>query len=112
MSFVWTPELLGRIRDYPHLIGHLVGKTKLSELHSDWIKMIWDSPAGEHASLMSHRGAYKTTAITECGIIYYLLFHPSDRIALIRETYTEADRKSTRLNSSHQIISYAVFCLK
>src|SRR5258708_13632172 len=25
---------------------------------------------------------------------------------------TEIDRKSTRLNSSHQIISYAVFCLK
>src|SRR5258708_18343958 len=25
---------------------------------------------------------------------------------------TSEDRKSTRLNSSHQIISYAVFCLK
>src|SRR5258708_28817548 len=25
---------------------------------------------------------------------------------------SETDRKSTRLNSSHQIISYAVFCLK
>src|SRR5207244_8053536 len=25
---------------------------------------------------------------------------------------TRLDRKSTRLNSSHQIISYAVFCLK
>src|SRR5258708_17722084 len=25
---------------------------------------------------------------------------------------TVTDRKSTRLNSSHQIISYAVFCLK
>src|SRR5207244_7863562 len=25
---------------------------------------------------------------------------------------TAVDRKSTRLNSSHQIISYAVFCLK
>src|SRR5258708_31426567 len=25
---------------------------------------------------------------------------------------TDSDRKSTRLNSSHQIISYAVFCLK
>src|SRR5258708_13167684 len=24
----------------------------------------------------------------------------------------QSDRKSTRLNSSHQIISYAVFCLK
>src|SRR5258708_31847832 len=26
--------------------------------------------------------------------------------------YCSRDRKSTRLNSSHQIISYAVFCLK
>src|SRR5258708_19423314 len=26
--------------------------------------------------------------------------------------FNEVDRKSTRLNSSHQIISYAVFCLK
>src|SRR5947208_12935398 len=26
--------------------------------------------------------------------------------------YGMGDRKSTRLNSSHQIISYAVFCLK
>src|SRR5258708_11968700 len=25
---------------------------------------------------------------------------------------SDSDRKSTRLNSSHQIISYAVFCLK
>src|SRR5207244_12135331 len=27
-------------------------------------------------------------------------------------TSSRVDRKSTRLNSSHQIISYAVFCLK
>src|SRR5947208_12610867 len=30
----------------------------------------------------------------------------------VRAGWTAADRKSTRLNSSHQIISYAVFCLK
>src|SRR5258708_36022889 len=29
-----------------------------------------------------------------------------------REDMIKRDRKSTRLNSSHQIISYAVFCLK
>src|SRR5256885_13325445 len=29
-----------------------------------------------------------------------------------REQRREADRKSTRLNSSHLVISYAVFCLK
>src|SRR5258708_27513468 len=32
-------------------------------------------------------------------------------IALTADGYV-LDRKSTRLNSSHQIISYAVFCLK
>src|SRR5258708_35572868 len=29
-----------------------------------------------------------------------------------RQLVLQLDRKSTRLNSSHQIISYAVFCLK
>src|SRR5258708_10000264 len=29
-----------------------------------------------------------------------------------RNQSEQGDRKSTRLNSSHQIISYAVFCLK
>src|SRR5260221_10475649 len=29
-----------------------------------------------------------------------------------REAATRRDRKSTRLNSSHTVISYAVFCLK
>src|SRR5690349_23383799 len=31
---------------------------------------------------------------------------------VIESTYLEVDRKSTRLNSSHVEISYAVFCLK
>src|SRR5258708_24591437 len=30
----------------------------------------------------------------------------------LSEVSADEDRKSTRLNSSHQIISYAVFCLK
>src|SRR5258708_15073468 len=34
-------------------------------------------------------------------------FHLGDESA-----HQRPDRKSTRLNSSHQIISYAVFCLK
>src|SRR5438552_11903938 len=36
----------------------------------------------------------------------------SDRIIVAGQADRAADRKSTRLNSSHQIISYAVFCLK
>src|SRR5207244_8056951 len=37
--------------------------------------------------------------------------HDADQRAR-RAVQDERDRKSTRLNSSHQIISYAVFCLK
>src|SRR5256885_7639079 len=33
-------------------------------------------------------------------------------LAFSRKQVLEPDRKSTRLNSSHLVISYAVFCLK
>src|SRR5207248_5394123 len=41
-------------------------------------------------------------------------YHPdkAKRQAAIEFGKTEIDRKSTRLNSSHRTISYAVFCLK
>src|SRR5438552_11528407 len=38
--------------------------------------------------------------------------HRLRRRSRSREGRRRTDRKSTRLNSSHQIISYAVFCLK
>src|SRR5438105_12288928 len=37
---------------------------------------------------------------------------PADRLAGAAVGSARADRKSTRLNSSHEWISYAVFCLK
>src|SRR3712207_7414423 len=38
--------------------------------------------------------------------------HPDDRDRHARADLRHLDRKSTRLNSSHANISYAVFCLK
>src|SRR5258708_26360321 len=38
--------------------------------------------------------------------------HHVDLAQQARDLAGRGDRKSTRLNSSHQIISYAVFCLK
>src|SRR5258707_7646968 len=38
--------------------------------------------------------------------------HPEDLPALAASVQASVDRKSTRLNSSHANISYAVFCLK
>src|SRR5258708_21458904 len=40
------------------------------------------------------------------------LVQSSRALALVHGRDYVIDRKSTRLNSSHQIISYAVFCLK
>src|SRR3989454_7265210 len=37
---------------------------------------------------------------------------PSDLVEQHRRAAARRDRKSTRLNSSHLVISYAVFCLK
>src|SRR5947208_13496517 len=38
--------------------------------------------------------------------------YPSAKVFRRGSSRSQSDRKSTRLNSSHQIISYAVFCLK
>src|SRR5256885_9728185 len=37
---------------------------------------------------------------------------PDPKFLYLTPGHREADRKSTRLNSSHLVISYAVFCLK
>src|SRR5206468_10326407 len=47
-------------------------------------------------------------------VVYLTAHHMLVRVAAARrgETVLVQDRKSTRLNSSHDQISYAVFCLK
>src|SRR5699024_9370340 len=46
-------------------------------------------------------------AATRTGVFLYILLR-----VFSRNYYVRRDRKSTRLNSSHVSISYAVFCLK
>src|SRR5438552_13659424 len=52
--------------------------------------------------------------LKQLQLVWHLYaFDNNDRITSSGYLFpTEPDRKSTRLNSSHQIISYAVFCLK
>src|SRR5690625_640710 len=60
--------------------------------------------------------AWHDKANGQCAIDYG--FHQiiggvdDDSLKAMDELVTEGDRKSTRLNSSHVAISYAVFCLK
>src|SRR5438105_12618788 len=46
------------------------------------------------------------------GTLAGLFLDPGDAVVVPRPTTASPDRKSTRLNSSHEWISYAVFCLK
>src|SRR5437868_7580773 len=52
-----------------------------------------------------------TEVITQPGLILQLPFGIHD-VFIMDVTPQTLDRKSTRLNSSHVSISYAVFCLK
>src|SRR2546428_8448529 len=58
---------------------------------------------------------YTLVALSSFGLLVFR--HPladvsAKAAAPIGERMAEEDRKSTRLNSSHDQISYAVFCLK
>lgn len=88
----YNAERIQQILEYPHLLGHIMGKTLLTPMHSDWIWHLWGQPEGIDwvPAIWAHRGSYKTTALTEVGILWWLLFHPDDRIALVRETFTTA----------------------
>src|SRR3989454_6425564 len=46
------------------------------------------------------------------GLIVHAFFREAGRQLDSKEIARLQDRKSTRLNSSHLVISYAVFCLK
>src|SRR3712207_8894432 len=52
-------------------------------------------------------------ALVEALVVPELPQRPPDRLdVVVLERHVGVDRKSTRLNSSHANISYAVFCLK
>lgn len=86
---IYSPEQLRKIAKYPHLIGHLVGKKKLTTMHSDWIHNLWNPR--RHTANQAHRNAFKTTALTEVGAVRNFLLNPNDRVALVRETWSSAN---------------------
>src|SRR5574343_295489 len=97
-----APDFLGEIRR--NADGQLVARPE----------SLVASPAPVPASMLVGPGE-KITTLTEAA----RLAHDGEVIEVRPGTYrgqpaiwTQKDRKSTRLNSSHITISYAVFCLK
>src|SRR5258708_24408550 len=64
---------------------------------------------GGQGQLSEWRGAVRAPQVGRLGVVQFRFPNPrADGVDLL----PAVDRKSTRLNSSHQIISYAVFCLE
>src|SRR5258708_11686472 len=85
---------------------------------------------GDHGLEWSDLARIALVALA-AGAVWFRLWEPFPRVSIVglvatvvggypifkealqnRGDEPNEDRKSTRLNSSHQIISYAVFCLK
>ena len=83
-----SDDFLQIVADEPHKLGWLIGRDKLNPLHSEWIKYCWDSD--EPRSLQAFRGSYKSTSVLLTGTIRWMLFHPDDRIGIIRKNASAA----------------------
>src|SRR5687768_14229439 len=90
----------GRTQEIQRLIGRALRTvTNLKGFGERQIKIDCD--------VLQADGGTRTAAITGSYVALYLCFRHMKKLGAVNE-----DRKSTRLNSSHGYISYAVFCLK
>src|SRR5258708_20718747 len=89
-----------------------------NRISTNWARLLLlDIVRVLHVSINHNMEIYeKATKYFSKHPMYNAIIHLSGGIAvgilIARPFDSGQDRKSTRLNSSHQIISYAVFCLK
>src|SRR2546426_5239836 len=114
--------LLDRFRDlgYPGIVVLMAIESSILPLPSELVM----PPAGYLAA----KGEMDFLVAVACGVLGSILGGLANyglahwlgrafvrrlgRYLLVSEKSLDRDRKSTRLNSSHLVISYAVFCLK
>src|SRR5690625_5670868 len=94
------PQLLGA-----HALAQAIKLGKLQKIR----QLHTSSPAAGIRCVIPHRCA---TEIPPDANAPDLLPHPPAPVEKTTNRWRSRDRKSTRLNSSHVAISYAVFCLK
>src|SRR5438552_12329817 len=75
------------------------------------LELIPPSPVTDKI-VLDIRGAVENNGDSDQQYKLSLYLDRESGATLLHSEVVKIDRKSTRLNSSHQIISYAVFCLK
>lgn len=69
--------------EQPYKVGHMLGFTRLTELHNDWIKEMIRGK--EDKTLQAHRGSYKTTCVSIALSLIVLLL-PNSKTLFLRKT--------------------------
>lgn len=74
------------LRDKPYKYAHLLGFTKLTKLHNDWIRQMVKGK--QDHTLQGSRGTYKTTCVSVALAIILILL-PNKRNLFMRKTDTD-----------------------
>src|SRR5437762_10886372 len=102
----------------PHISGRVISGVEIREPRLRWpVPPAVRRLAGRTIRSIRRRGKY---LLVDCGDGHLILhLGMSGSLRLLppgtpagKHDHFDLDRKSTRLNSSHRCISYAVFCLK
>src|SRR5262245_41094351 len=95
---------------FAHLFEHLMFEGSANVPEGVFDSLLESVGGVNNGSTSTDRTNYWETVPSNA--LELALFLEADRMGGLIEAMTEQDRKSTRLNSSHLGISYAVFCLK
>src|SRR5690554_7339633 len=115
-------------KEAAQFLSHEEVKTRLSRSMENWITNLYNSSeAADIQSVIAHQTrigevharvsipvhlVLRGARLLKQRLITYLREELPERQAAEAAAFAATDRKSTRLNSSHVRISYAVFCLK
>lgn len=78
-------KILNILKNEPYKFGIMLGFTKLTPLHNEWIKeMVYGQ---NNKTLQAHRGSYKTTCVSVAFVIKLILY-PNKKIKFYRKNDT------------------------
>src|SRR2546427_2521042 len=116
-----SPQLLDPVllqTDFPELELHASGKVRdVYQLDNDHLLFIATDRISAFDYVLATGIPHKGRVLSQLSLFWFDFLRdvvPNHVVTadMIGNQYPASDRKSTRLNSSHSQISYAVFCLK
>ena len=103
-------EAVNFLKTKPYKLGHLIGFTKLTELHNNWIVDMLKGD--EDKTLQAHRGSYKTTCVSIVLALIIILL-PRLKTLFIRKTDDDVKEVISQVKKilESQQVKYFVKCI-